>query len=141
MRFFKNNTRVGIVALGLVLTVASCGGAKIDDKSAIMAIWQLHSIMVNGMEIGDGKGFLDFKQDGSVVSRTGPGLYDQGQYTLDPDAKTLTLSQDTTKLVYEYSLTMDSLTMRSNESGRTLILRGHRVDKLPVDPENDVFKP
>ena len=123
------------------MAIAACGGNKIDDKSAIMAIWQLHSIMVNGMEIGDGKGFLDFKKDGSVVSRTGPGLYDEGKYELNVEAKTMTLSQDTTKLVYEYSLSLDSLVMRSNEGGRTLVLRGHKVEKLPVDPENDVFKP
>lgn len=139
MRFFNKNFRVGFIALALIALVAGCGGSRLDDKAAIVAIWQLHSINVNGMEIGDAKGFLDFKKDGSVISRTGPGLYDEGKYVIDPEARTLTLSQDTTQLIYEYALTQDSLTMRSNEGGRNLLLKGHRVDKLPVDPENDVF--
>lgn len=125
-----------VAGLAVLLYLVGCTG-KQNDKESIVAIWQIKSINVNGMEIGDGKGFLNFHADGKVESRTGPGLYDEGNYTIDPETKTLTLGQDSTKLKYEYSLVGDSLTMRSNESGMALLLRSKKVDKLPVNVEED----
>lgn len=136
MRFGLNTLIYWVMGLGLALSLGACKGSQ-DDKSAIVAIWHIRSINVNGMEIGDGKGFLDFKADGTVRSRTGPGMYDEGKYTLNPDTKVLTLKQDSSQLDYQYSLSNDSLSMRSNEGGRALLLTGVKVDKLPVDPEND----
>jgi hypothetical protein len=123
--------------LMVVICLTACKGGS-DDKKAIVAIWQIRSINVNGMEIGDGKGFLHFHEDGTVQSRTGPGLYDEGKWEIHPEQNTLVMSQDTSELKYKYALAGDSLTMQTNEGGLALLLKSYKVDKLPVDPVEDM---
>lgn len=124
------------VALTILALLSACG-SKIDDKVELVGIWQLHSINVNGQEIGDGKGYLDFQKNGTVFSRTGPNLYDEGKYEIDPSKSLIVMKQDTTSQSYTYTMTKDSLAMKSNENGLALLLRGHKVEKLPVTPDND----
>lgn len=133
------STRIGsnwIVALTILTLLSACKGS-VDDKADIVGIWQLHSINVNGQEIGDGKGYLDFQKGGKVISRTGPGLYDEGKYEIDAAKAQIVMKQDTTSQAYTYTLSKDSLTMKSNENGLALLLRGHKVAKMPITPEND----
>jgi hypothetical protein len=134
-------TRFGLkwmVALVIATSLYACEG-KVDEKAEILGIWQLHSINVNGQEIGDGKGYLEFKKDGSATSRTGPGIYDDGKFGIDPTKSQIVMKQDTSSQLYTYTMTKDSLTMKSNENGLALMLRGHKVAKLPVTPETDVM--
>ncbi|MBK9448457.1 MAG: lipocalin family protein [Bacteroidetes bacterium] len=127
-----------LVALALVMALGACKG-KVDEKTELIGIWQLHSINVNGQEIGDGKGYLEFKTDGTVFNRTGPGIYDDGKYEIDPTKSQIVMKQDTSSLLYTYKMGNDSLTMKSNDNGLALMLSGHKVAKLPITPETDVM--
>lgn len=131
---FRSKWIAGIV---IACSLSACQGSS-NDKAEIVAIWQLHSINVNGMEIGDGKGYLHFKDDGNVISRTGPGLYDEGKFEINPEKKEIVMKQDTTQMKYVYTMGHDSLAMKSNDNGMTLVLRGHKVAQLPIKRVDDV---
>ena len=142
MKFFDMDQSTGKVSnwlLGFALAclIYSCG-EKQDDQKAILAIWRLASINVNGQEIGDGKGYLHFKENGQVASRTGPGIYEDGKYVLNVEKKKLTMMQDSSQLNYQYELMGDSLTMRTHENGMALLLIGKKVDQLPIKREDDL---
>jgi hypothetical protein len=137
MRSGSQHLFLWITGLMVAFCLTACKGGQ-DDQKGIIAIWQIRSINVNGMEIGDGKGFLHFHEDGTVQSRTGPGLYDEGKWEIHPEDKTLIMKQDTSSLKYSYALAGDSLTMQTNEGGIALLLKSFKVDKLPVDPAEDM---
>ena len=141
MRLFNKNSWV--VVITLVLLAASC--SSLDHKKHIIGIWTLTSINVNGMEIGDGKGFIKFWQDGRTGVRSGPGLYEFGKFEIYPEKDELVLKNDSSELRYVYRMSEDSLIMTRNAPNRITVFRMIKSEKLPMDPTTegvlpDIFK-
>ena len=134
---------LGFSMLAATLILASCS-SEVDESKAILSIWHIHSSTVNGIDIGDGKGWLHFKEDGTVESRTGPQMYDSGKFRIMPETKKLDMYTDTTSQTYDYVMTGDSLIMRAHIGEMALVLRTTKASEYPIKriddaPEN--FKP
>ncbi len=129
------NRKVFVAAL-LFCLMAVTGCKSLDEKKNIIGIWQLYSINANGMEIGDGKGYIKFLEDGYNETRTGPGLYEMGTWELIP-GKEIVLSDETSGAHYQYKMSEDSLLMTMNIPGHVTTFRMYKVDKYPVYPPDE----
>ncbi len=133
------NRKIAVLASVMLVLLVGCG--KIDEKKNIVGIWHLYSINVNGMEIGDGKGYIKFREDGRNEVRTGPGLYEYGYWEIFTEKKEIVLSDDTTGAHYAYKTWDDSLLMSMNFPKQVTTLHGKKVDKLPIDPASEGVSP
>lgn len=127
-------------ALLIALSILS-GCSTMDDKEAIIGIWRVNSSKVEGREIGDAKGWFEFKADGTVDTRPRPGKYDSGNYKLDTEKKILSLYSDAGGLDYNYILDGDKLELNAIMSNEMkLILLCEKVDDYPITKENDALE-
>ncbi len=129
--------QLGALLLVSALLLVGCE-AKVDESKEILSIWKIGSSTINGIEIGDGKGWLHFKDNGIVESRTGPQLYDSGNFRINPEAKTIEMYTDTTNQVYNYVMNGDSLTMKAHIGEMPLVLRTVKVNEYPIKRIDDV---
>lgn len=132
----KVNQQFGALLLVALFLLVGCEG-KVDESKAILSIWTITSSTVNGIEIGDGKGWLHFKEDGTVESRTGPQLYDSGNFRIDPAAKKIEMYTDSTNQTYNYTMIGDSLIMNAKIGDMPLVLRTIRADEYPIKRIDD----
>jgi hypothetical protein len=133
----KNSYGKGLFFYAAVAALLLGCGPK-DDNSNLLGIWRIYSSKVNNVEIGDGKGWLDFKEGGKVDARTGPGMYDSGNnYALKIDTKTLELFTDSTKQTYSYKMNGDSMTMTAMLENMPLFLGLVKVEEYPMTPDKE----
>jgi hypothetical protein len=138
-----SNTKSFIALLAMVFALASCG--KIDEKKQLIGIWKLAHLNINGMEVTDGKGFIEFKEDGRNIVRTAPGRYEFGKWEINPEIKEIIMNDERSGAHYKYEMAGDSLTMTMNIPSRVTTLRLQKTDKYPIDPaaegqSPDLFK-
>lgn len=109
-----------------------------SDQENIIGIWRVNSSLVEGREVGDGKGWFEFKSDGTVDTRPRPGKYDTGNYKIDSEKKVLSLFSDAGGMDYTYSMEGDKMQLNvvmSNEM--KLEIKCEKVDEYPITKEND----
>jgi hypothetical protein len=122
----------------LIVAFVASGCGKKNDKEAIVGIWQMKDCRVNGNEIGDGKGYMHFRADDSVFTRTGPGMLSGGKYSISPEEKKIFMLRGTNKVPYSYEWVGDTLVMRTaTDAPNKLEMRTFKVDKLPVEPGSE----
>lgn len=127
-----------ILGLFLLLVFVS-GCTPADDSKGILGIWRVNSSQVDGREIGDGKGWFDFKADGTVDTRPRPGAYDSGNYEIVQKEGIIKLFSGSGSMNYGYKLEGDKLEMSSKlPTGASLLLSCERVDDYPITKENDI---
>jgi hypothetical protein len=137
MYFLKS--KITVLAPLVLLLIVGCG--KLDEKKNIIGIWQIHSINVNGMEIGDGKGYIKFRDDGRDEVRTGVGLYEYGHWAIDTEKHEIVMSDDSSGAHYVYRMWDDSLLMTMNFPKQITALHCVKVSKEPVDPFSEGVAP
>lgn len=124
----------------LILAVAGCNNG-LDHKQNIIGIWRLHSIKVNGQEIGDNKGFIRFWDGGKTMVRTGISLYEMGKWEIDVEKEQIIMLRDTSRAVYQYRMWDDSLLMTRNVPKVITVLRAVKSEDYPVDPASEGADP
>lgn len=129
--------QLGVFLLLSITVVLGCQ-EQVNEEKALISIWKIGSSTVNGIEIGDGKGWLHFHENGTIDSRTGPQLYDSGNYKIDTEHKKIELFTDTTKQIYDYVMAGDSLIMRAKIETMALVLRTVKVNEYPIKRIDDI---
>jgi len=119
-----------IVCLAVLTTlVTSCG----EPAPGLVGIWKVNVSDVGGRNISDGKSFFHFKEDGSVDTRSAPGVFRSGTYTQDEAGKKITLKSGPNSSVYTYDINGDQLTMSGMlQNNAELKIQAVRVEQLPV---------
>jgi hypothetical protein len=133
MYLLKRNRLIGLCLLALV--IASC--SKTDDRKNLIGIWRLAHLNVNGMEVSDGKGFVEFKEDGRNIVRIAPYRYEWGNWEMKVDSALILMKDERSAAPYNYQMMGDSLVMTLKLPNRISTLRLVKTDKYPIDPETE----
>jgi hypothetical protein len=124
-------------AMIIALSIFS-GCSTMDDKENILGIWRVNSSMVEGREIGDAKGWFEFKSDGTVDTRPRPGKYDTGNYKLDTEKHKLSLFSEAGGMDYDYKMDGNKMELSAvMPNDMKLLLKCEKVDAYPITKEND----
>ena len=128
----------GLLIFTFLLIILSGCDAK-DDEKGIVGIWRVKMSAISGRDVGDGKGWFDFKADGTVDTRPRPGAYDSGNYKLIPEKSTLKLFGKQGGIDYTYELEGDALKLSTTlPNGAALLIECERVNDYPITKENDI---
>lgn len=124
-----------LLVFGAVV-VASCSQQQADDRPRIVGLWGMGYISSNGMKASEGREWFEFREDGTLSSRSSPGYYQEGFWRLDQGNGKLTLGEPgIDSLVYDYHFQGDSLILESvmealqHRVGICLV----RIPKKPIE--------
>lgn len=125
--------KIAWIALFGVLFLFGC-----EQQESLTGIWQVSSSVVGDREIADGKSWFHFKEDGTVDTRSAPGVFRSGSYSVNEDQTKVTLESDGNQITYNYSIIDGTLFMDGIlQGGRPLSIKASPVDKVPVTREEE----
>lgn len=110
-----------------------------QKQQGLVGIWQVGSSVVGTQEIADGKAWFHFREDGTVSTRSAPGVFGDGTYLVNEKGDEVTLISGDKEISYSFLIRNDTLSMNGTlTGGRPLFVTAVPTDSYPVTREDEL---